>query len=90
MLGITVDTLLGEPKGSDGARWNEEEHATFKANIAARLPFIDFIYSRIKSDGSRQYLMVSGEPMFAASGIFVGYRGIGRDVTKNMHSAKLR
>ena len=27
-------------------------------------PFIDFVYSRTKSDGSQQYLMVSGEPMF--------------------------
>ncbi|SCY58178.1 response regulator [Nitrosospira sp. Nsp13] len=90
MLGITVGTLLGESKGNDGARWNEAEYATFKANITARLPFIDFVYSRTKSDGSRQYLMVSGEPMFAASGIFTGYRGIGRDVTKSMHSAQLR
>ncbi|MEO6563852.1 MAG: response regulator [Nitrosospira sp.] len=90
MLGITVDALLGESRGNDGARWNEAEHAAFKANIAARLPFIDFVYSRTKPDGSRQYLMVSGEPMFASSGIFTGYRGIGRDVTKSIHSARDR
>ena len=90
MLGITVDALLGESRGNDGARWNEAEYAAFKANIAARLPFIDFVYSRTKPDGSRQYLMVSGEPMFASSGIFTGYRGIGRDVTKSIHSARDR
>jgi PAS domain S-box-containing protein len=90
MLGITVDALLGESRGNDGARWNEAEHAAFKANIAARLPFIDFVYSRTKPDGSQQYLMVSGEPMFASSGLFTGYRGIGRDVTKSIHSARDR
>ena len=90
MLGITVDALLGESRGNDGARWNEAEHAAFKANIAARLPFIDFVYSRTKPDGSQQYLMVSGEPMFASSGLFTGYRGIGRDVTKSIHSARGR
>ena len=90
MLGITVDALLGESTGNDGARWNEAEHAAFKANIAARLPFIDFVYSRTKPDGSQQYLMVSGEPMFASSGLFTGYRGIGRDVTKSIHSARDR
>ena len=90
MLGITVDALLGESRGNDAARWNEAEHAAFKANIAARLPFIDFVYSRTKPDGSQQYLMVSGEPMFASSGLFTGYRGIGRDVTKSIHSARDR
>ncbi|MDQ3186523.1 MAG: PAS domain-containing protein, partial [Pseudomonadota bacterium] len=40
--------------------------------------------SRIKSDGSQQYLMVSGEPMFDSSGRFKGYRGIGKDVTDSM------
>ena len=86
MLDITVDALLGESKGTNGARWNEAEHAVFKANIAARRPFIDFVYSRTKSDGSQQYLMVSGEPMFDSSGRFTGYRGIGKDVTESMLS----
>lgn len=84
MLGITVDALMGESKGSNEARWNEAEYAVFKANIAARRPFLDFVYSRTKSDRSRQYLMVSGEPMFDSSGRFTGYRGIGKDVTESM------
>ena len=88
MLDITVDALLGEPKGNNGARWNEAEHAVFKANIAARRPFLDFVYSRAKSDGSQQYLMVSGEPMFDSSGRFTGYRGIGKDVTESMRPRK--
>jgi PAS domain S-box-containing protein len=86
MLGITVDNLLGEPKETVGAHWNEAEYAVFKANIEARRPFIDFVYSRTRSDGSQQYLMVSGEPMFDASGRFTGYRGIGKDVTDSMRS----
>lgn len=85
MLGIPVDALLGEPKGSNETRWDEAEYAVFKANIAARRPFLDFVYSRTKSDGSRQYLMVSGEPMFDSAGRFTGYRGIGKDVTESMH-----
>jgi PAS domain S-box-containing protein len=86
MLGITVDNLLGEPKENVGARWNETEYAVFKANIEARRPFIDFIYSRTRPDGSQQYLMVSGEPMFDSSGRFTGYRGIGKDVTESIRS----
>ena len=86
MLGITVDNLLGESKENVGARWNEAEYAAFKANIEARRPFIDFIYSRTRSDGSQQYLMVSGEPMFDSSGRFTGYRGIGKDVTESIRT----
>lgn len=86
MLGITVNHLMGESKEHNGAHWNEAEYAVFKANIAARRPFIDFIYSRTKADGSIQYLMVSGEPMFDSSGRFTGYRGIGKDVTDSMRS----
>jgi len=86
MLGITVDNLLGESKETAGARWNDAEYAVFKANIEARRPFIDFVYSRTRSDGVQQYLMVSGEPMFDSSGRFTGYRGIGKDVTDSMRS----
>lgn len=86
MLGITVDNLLGESKETIGARWNDAEYAVFKANIEARRPFIDFVYSRTRSDGAQQYLMVSGEPMFDSSGRFTGYRGIGKDVTDSMRS----
>jgi PAS domain S-box-containing protein len=88
MLGITVDHLLGEPGGRNGAQWNESEYAVFKANIAARRPFIDFVYSRTKPNGSIQYLMVSGEPMFDSSGRFRGYRGIGKDVTESMRTKR--
>jgi len=86
MLGITVDNLLGESKETAGARWNDAEYAVFKANIEARRPFIDFVYSRTRSDGAQQYLMVSGEPMFDSSGRFTGYRGIGKDVTDSIRS----
>ena len=84
MLGISVDAVPGETTEAPGARWNEAERAALEANIAARRPFLDFVYSRTRPDGSRQYLMVSGEPIFDPSGRFTGYRGIGKDVTESM------
>jgi PAS domain-containing protein len=75
----------GKDTGKDqGSRWNPIEHEVLEANIAARRPFLDFVYSRTKPDGSQQYLMVSGEPMFDSSGRYTGYRGIGKDVTESM------
>ena len=84
MLGIPVDTLLGEIKEAQVVRWNEDERAALEANMAARRPFLDYVYSRIDADGAHQYFQVSGEPMFDPSGRFTGYRGVGRDVTEIM------
>ena len=82
MLGIPVDTLLGEIKEAQSGQWNEKEHAALEANMAARRPFLDFVYSRIDGDGTHHYFQVSGEPMFDTTGRFNGYRGVGRDITE--------
>jgi PAS domain S-box-containing protein len=84
MLGIPVDNLIGQPRETQLARWDEAERAALEANMKARRPFLDFVYSRTMPDGAKQYLMVSGEPMFDASGGFTGYRGIGKDVTESI------
>jgi PAS domain S-box-containing protein len=84
MLGIPVDGLLGEITQEQATRWNEAERSVLKANVAARRPFLDFVFSRIDDAGVRQYFQVSGEPMFDASARFTGYRGVGRDVSAIM------
>ena len=85
MLGIRVNDTLDKTRADQGTLWNDAERKILEGNIAARRPFLDFIYSRTKPDGSRQYLMVSGEPVFDPSGRFTGYRGIGKDVTATMY-----
>ena len=81
MLGIRVGTLVGETNDVYVAGWNEEERAILQANIAARRPFLDFVFSRVNADGSRQRFQVSGEPMFNRSSQFIGYRGVGVELT---------
>ena len=84
MLGIRIDAELGTTRDDHGVRWNEAERKVLEANLASRKPFLDFVYSRTNTNGSQQYLMVSGEPMFDLSGRFTGYRGIGKDVTESI------
>jgi PAS domain S-box-containing protein len=88
MLGIDANDMMGATSNNFGGQWNESQRAQLDANIAARRPFLDFIYSRSKPDGKTQYLQVSGEPMFDTSSRFVGYRGIGMDVTDRMALSK--
>jgi PAS domain S-box-containing protein len=77
MLGIRVDSLQGNAESAKVDGWNEAERQQLQATIAARQPFLDFIFTRVKADGSQQKFRVSGEPMFNQSSRFVGYRGIG-------------
>lgn len=84
MLGIRTDAAENIVRDDEGAHWDDKERELLEAKLATRQPFLDFIYSRINSDGSQQFLMVSGEPMFDNAGGFTGYRGIGKDVTETM------
>ena len=81
MLGIRVDALMGEPSPVQETGWNETEREHLQATIAARQPFLDFVFSRVNADGSRREFRVSGEPMFNRSSRFIGYRGIGVELS---------
>ena len=78
---------LGDATGNDvegRPRWNESDRALLGEKLAARQPFLDFVYRRVHADGSEQFLQTSGEPRFDEAGRFRGYRGIGMDVTGRM------
>ena len=81
MLGIRVATFAGETSDEEMAGWNEAEREALQEKIAARQPFLDFVFSRTNADGSDQRFQVSGEPMFDRSCRFIGYRGIGVELT---------
>jgi PAS domain-containing protein len=84
MLGIRVGPLAAVvvPVADDG--WDPAERKVLQAHIAARKPFLDFIFHRRQRDGSRQQYRVSGQPMFDESCHFLGYRGIGVEIMAGM------
>ena len=84
MLGIQVDALDGATQETQMGGWNETERDALRAIIAARQPFLDFLFSRTNADGSCQQFRVSGEPMFNRSSRFIGYRGIGVELTERI------
>jgi diguanylate cyclase (GGDEF)-like protein/PAS domain S-box-containing protein len=60
-----------------------------RARLEAHLPFRDLLMWRTLEDGSRRYVLVSGEPTFDARGRFSGYRGVGRDITAQKRVERL-
>lgn len=81
MLGIRVDAIAGGAGESQPSGWNTAEREELQTKIAARQPFLDFVLSRVNADGQQQKFRVSGEPMFDQFCRFVGYRGIGVELT---------
>jgi diguanylate cyclase (GGDEF)-like protein/PAS domain S-box-containing protein len=85
------------PQGVRGKRrWElpylspgREAWMAHKATLDAHLPFRDFELSRPTPDGGQRYFSVSGEPMFDAQGAFLGYRGVGRDVTERRMAQRI-
>jgi PAS domain S-box-containing protein len=86
MLGIQVDEHQVNTWSKPDGIWIAEEREILEENLSNRRAFLDYIYSRANPDGSRQYFMVSGEPMFDPSGRYTGYRGTGKDVTDSIVS----
>jgi PAS domain S-box-containing protein len=81
MLGIRVDSIAGGDGDVDADGWDPVAREALRARIAAREPFLDFVFTRVTGDGATLRFQVSGQPMFDRSARFVGYRGIGVQLT---------
>ncbi len=60
-----------------------------KAVLDAHQPFQDFEFSRPLPDGRVRHFSIRGEPMFDAGGEFLGYRGVGTDITERKESREI-
>jgi PAS domain-containing protein len=61
----------------DPAGWDEH-----RAQLETHLPFRDVVMVRRGPGDSCRYIAVSGEPVHDARGVFLGYRGVGRDISE--------
>jgi hypothetical protein len=80
-LVFQVGPLAGASPGYLSGGWNEAERSLLRETIGSRQPFLDFVFSHVGADGAQRKFQVSGEPMFSESCRFIGYRGIGVELT---------
>lgn len=82
-LGPWVRDWLGqrdwELPAADFPRSDWDGH---RVTLDKHLPFEGFRVARIDPDGNLVHLELAGRPLFDKDGAFVGYRGVGRDVTR--------
>ncbi len=83
MLGLSQEHLLGRCV-DDIVSTNMPEWKEIGDNLMARLskrePFRDFEYRMISEDGER-WLSISGVPHFDRNHCFMGYRGVGSNIS---------
>jgi diguanylate cyclase (GGDEF)-like protein/PAS domain S-box-containing protein len=56
--------------------------------LRLRVPFFELEMARSDDRGARQCHVVSGQPRYDAAGGFLGYRGVGRDVTERRRAER--
>jgi len=52
--------------------------------LNAHTPFYDFRFKRLGPDNTTRWISSTGEPFYDPSGMFLGFRGIGRDITEEV------
>lgn len=88
--GMRPSQFLGRSRLTDGVfNVTPEALANYQASIEARSAFREFTYGWTRGDGVQRFVRISGEPVFDEDGTFLGYRGVGCDVT-NVALAELK
>lgn len=88
-LGLEPRQLLGTSLEDCALDTSEPGFLACQSSVAARRPFRDAVYSVGLEGypGVVRYIRISGEPIFE-DGVFHGYRGATRDVTREVRNAK--
>lgn len=93
-LGLTGGSVIGKTREEWLASYPEVRNsAEWDIVLDAQrnhLPFRNFVYLAPNApDGIERWFRISGQPVFDQSGVFLGYRGVGSDVTE-LYLAKAR
>ncbi|MDA8454539.1 EAL domain-containing protein [Acidovorax sp. GBBC 3334] len=82
-LRMAASEIVGRTRWELGAlNFDESDWAAHRRLLDAREPFRDLELQRAGSDGSPYWVAVSGVPVFGGDGAFLGYRGVGRDISE--------
>ena len=87
------EAALGTPRASaigqtrqelfSDVDYSSEAERKLDERIASQQPFTDHEIIRRFADGEHQVIRISGKPYHDEGGAFLGYRGVGRDVTES-------
>lgn len=80
-------TRLGRTRWEAPAVYPDEQGwEAHRQVLGRREAFRDLRIARRREDGTVRHYTVDGEPVFDENGAFVGYRGVGRDITEQVRA----
>jgi diguanylate cyclase (GGDEF)-like protein/PAS domain S-box-containing protein len=82
LLGCPPESLIGRARETLALAGEEANLPQYREAIAARRPFRDLTYVYRHPDGAPRWFEISGRPHFSPEGEFLGYQGVGSDVTE--------
>ena len=83
--GVNPELLIGKTRretkipGVDPKAWKKHLE-----DLDKRRPFREFVHPRTKDDGSEVWLSISGIPCYNQNNEFIGFRGVGSDITESI------
>jgi PAS domain S-box-containing protein len=84
ILGFDMASIIGKrrtdvtPENIDAQKWRDHLD-----DLEAHHPFKDFRYDIRPPGADHRHISISGKPFFGRDGRFLGYRGVGRDLTRD-------
>jgi len=90
VLGAPAKSVLRKDGGAflRESAVSPEQRDVYLEAVAGRREFRGLLVERKDAAGTSRYWSVSGKPNFDANGGFLGYRGVGSDVTTAAHDAQ--
>jgi PAS domain S-box-containing protein len=87
VTGVEPETLIGKTRQQTGIPNVEPETwARHLDDLAHHRPFRNFTHPRNKASRETVWLAINGTPIFDDNGVFLGYRGTGRDITQQVEA----
>lgn len=82
VTGLAAEAFIGESRLELlDQQVSAEAAAAHRLDLDQRRPIRGFTYHLTASDGTSRWCRIIGVPRFARDGVFLGYRGVGQDVT---------
>jgi diguanylate cyclase (GGDEF)-like protein/PAS domain S-box-containing protein len=80
--GLTREFMLGKRHWDfPVSNLSEADWAKHQAQLENHEPFFDLELHLLDSTQGQRWVSISGQPIFDAGGTFIGYRGIGKEIT---------
>lgn len=84
VTGITPAAMIGRRIWDVFSGADEISRADHQRDVEQHRIFRDYICDIVRPDGTMCTVRISGKPIFDEMGRFVGYRGVGSDITKEI------